>query len=558
MISKSKQSAFTIVELLVVIVVIGILAAITIISYTGISRKATEASLQSDLSGASRQLEMFKVDNGSYPTAPLGAGNCTNDPKYCLKPSSGNTFDYAATGLTPQTYSLTATNTSSGISYIVTESTKPTLAVSAINPFVKVYGGSGSDYARSLIKTSDGGFATVGTTDSYGEGMTDAFIVKYSSNGTISWNKTWGGSSSEAGDSIVQTSDGGFAITGNTASFGVNGSPDVFVAKYSADGSLLWDTTWGDASSDYGYSIIQTSDGGLAVTGYLTNVDGREDAILLKYTSGGTYSWSKATNVCGIYDPDYGRAIIQTSDGGYLTVGKGSRANDGFNATSNAIIKYTTDGTVSWLKTWSYNGYNNIESVFQTSDGGYIATGSTSSYSNGLSVIKFNSTGDLLWNRVWSGGNTNSDGGYSIIQTSDGGFAISGSTEMYGAGNFDVLLAKYSSDGTLAWSKTWGGSGYDSGDSLVQTSDGGFVITGVTDSYGTGGQDMFLIKFNSSGSIVGCSSPICQSPSASTFSPAMTILTPWAPSFTSPSLQIGNPLAISTSQPITSTVIIAP
>ncbi|MEI6850558.1 MAG: prepilin-type N-terminal cleavage/methylation domain-containing protein [Candidatus Saccharibacteria bacterium] len=136
--SNSKRSAFTIVELLVVIVVIGILAAITIISYTGISKKATEVSLKSDLSGASKQLEMYKVDNSQYPSY----NNCSSNPpakSICLKSSGNNNLEYIVSGSSPQTYILKNTNAST--SYLATESTTPTvIAVSCPTGFIKVPG----------------------------------------------------------------------------------------------------------------------------------------------------------------------------------------------------------------------------------------------------------------------------------------------------------------------------------------------------------------------------------------------------------------------------------
>jgi uncharacterized protein (TIGR02145 family)/prepilin-type N-terminal cleavage/methylation domain-containing protein len=132
----SNQSAFTIVELLVVIVVIGILAAITIVAYTGISQKATASSLQSDLSNGSKKLKMYQVEYGSYPeTMTSTDDNVTycptpEDTKYCIKPTPGNTFDYNSDS-PYSTFTLDATNTNSNTTYNIADNTMPALGASA-------------------------------------------------------------------------------------------------------------------------------------------------------------------------------------------------------------------------------------------------------------------------------------------------------------------------------------------------------------------------------------------------------------------------------------------
>jgi len=119
-------------------------------------------------------------------------------------------------------------------------------------------------------------------------------------------------------------------------------------------------------------------------------------------------------------------------------------------------------------------------------------------------------------------GGANGDYGNSIVQTSDDGLAMTGNTASYGAGVVDMFLFKYDSNGTLVWNKTWGGTAADVGYSIVQTSDNCLAVAGYTASYGAGSADMFLAKYNSSGIINNCSSPMCQSPSATVTSPSAT------------------------------------
>lgn len=176
------------------------------------------------------------------------------------------------------------------------------------------------------------------------------------------------------------------------------------------------------------------------------------------------------------------------------------------------LSKYDSTGALIWNKTWGGISTDYGNSVAQTSDGGYAVTGLTRSYGAGglddMFLAKYDSSGNLSWNKTWGGVGT--DTGNSVVQTSDGGYAVTGVTTSYGAGSYDMLLAKYTSTGSLSWSKTWGGTGSDYGSSLVQTSDGGYAVTGRTSSYGAGSNDMLLAKYDSSGNIAGCPSAMCK------------------------------------------------
>ena len=155
----NSERGFTIVELLVVIVVIGILAAITIVAYAGISNKAKIASLQSDLDGASRQLKLYQVEHSQYPTS-FDANNCPTpvDTKYCLNPSSDNTFDrtaYAASvnnSTNPQTFTLDATNTN-GTKYRITNDSSPVAVVAATgSPYIQTITAASCSSTRTQVQ----------------------------------------------------------------------------------------------------------------------------------------------------------------------------------------------------------------------------------------------------------------------------------------------------------------------------------------------------------------------------------------------------------------------
>jgi hypothetical protein len=162
----------------------------------------------------------------------------------------------------------------------------------------------------------------------------------------------------------------------------------------------------------------------------------------------------------------------------------------------SSIVSCTTyNPEVAWNKTFGGSGIDWAYSVQQTSDGGYIVAGDTGSYGAGdfdVWLIKTDPSGNVTWNKTFGG--SGNDGAYSVQQTSDGGYIVTGYTYSYEADDADVLLIKADSSGNMAWNKTFGGSDYEYGRSVQQTLDGGYIITGEISSYGAGMTDVWLIK----------------------------------------------------------------
>jgi hypothetical protein len=293
----------------------------------------------------------------------------------------------------------------------------------------------------------------------------------------IQWEKTFGGSSDEKGHSVQQTSDGGYIIAGYTGSYG-SGNLDMYLIKTDSSGNLQWQKTFGSTEQEQGWSVFQTTDGGYIIGG---------GNILIKTNFQGDLQWQKQLN-------GYCYSMQQTSDGGCIITGY----SDG----DVCLIKTTSAGSVQWERTFGGSGTDEGWSVQRTNDGGYIVVGHTYSYSSGqddVYLIKTDSAGNLQWQKNFGGSSW--DVGRSVRQTLDGGYIIVGYTYSYGAGNGDVWLIKTNSAGNMQWQKTFGGSSYDNGYCLQITSDGGYIITGFTQSYGSGNWDVWLIKTDSSGNL---------------------------------------------------------
>jgi hypothetical protein len=361
--------------------------------------------------------------------------------------------------------------------------------------FCKAIGGKNDDGGVSLIQTSDGGYAITGLTKSFSAGGHDVYVVKLDASGNLRWTKTIGGPKDDRGFSLIQTSDGGYAIAGYTTSFGAGGW-DVYVVKLDATGNLQWTKTIGGPYNDESQSLIQTSDGGYAIAGTTQSFGaGYPDVYVVKLDATGNLQWTRTIGGPAIEE---GKSLIQTSDGGYAIAGY----TTSFGAGSGDVylVKLDATGNLQWTKTiGGPDGYQGT-SLIQTSDGGYAIAGTTGSFGPGegdVYVVKLDANGNLQWTKTIGGPET--ENGHSLIQTSDGGYAIAGLTNSFGAGGWDVYVVKLNANGNLQWTKTIGGPETENGHSLIQTSDGGYAIAGYIESFGAGGLDVYVVKLDKNG-----------------------------------------------------------
>ena len=309
------------------------------------------------------------------------------------------------------------------------------------------------------------------------------------------WEKTFGGANSDEGNSVQQTTDGGYIIAGWTSSMGA-GSGDVYLVKTDSSGKDLWHQTFGGTDYDWGNSVQQTTDGGYIIAGGTESMGaGSGDVYLVKTDSSGKELWHQTF---GGADWDWGNSVQQTSDGGYIIAGR--TYADGYYDVY--LVKTDSSGKELWHQTFGGAFWDQGYSVQQTTDGGYIIAGYTDSMGAGYKdvyLVKTDSSGRELWHQTFGGAGW--DEGVSVQQTTDGGYVITGNTSLMGPGydDNDVYLIKTDSSGRELWHQTFGGATWDFGYSVQQTTDGGYIIAGWTYSMGAGYSDVYLIKTDSLG-----------------------------------------------------------
>ncbi len=298
------------------------------------------------------------------------------------------------------------------------------------------------------------------------------------------------------GLSLAETSDGGFVGTGQQQA-GSAGGCDVYVYKVNSCGYLQWEKLFGGAADDGGKYVQQTADGGYIVTGIYVNNPAY--ILLLKLDASGNLQWSETYNV------GYGLFVQQTNDGGFILSGF-SATGLGFGGNDIVLIKADANGNTQWKKIYGGAGDEWGDYVEQTKDGGYIVAGYTTSYGAGsadLFLLKVDSLGTKQWDKMYggAGGDGNSSWGVSGQATSDGGYMLCGNTNSYGSGSNDILMIKTDNLGNPQWAKAYGGTDDDQPRFAHQTSDKGFIICGYTKSFGFGDLDAYLIKTDSLGTL---------------------------------------------------------
>ncbi len=406
---------------------------------------------------------------------------------------------------------------------------------------VKTFGGSKNDSARSIVATQDGGYVVFGYTQSVDGDITDKdnedydlYLLKFSASSVLQWSKTYGGTGNDRGFDILENTDGSFAVIGystsNDGDVTANaGAKDYWVLKLSSSGSIIWQKSYGYLGSDFGTSIIKSSEGGYLLTGSLdvTSSEGEGNTLTalsdvhaggdywaIKIAENGDLEWSKYFGGSLTEEP---KDVIQTDDGGYIIVGDSDSADvdiTGYKGSYDFwVTKISNEGILEWEKSYGGSEIDRGSSIVKTNDGNYLIIGSVRS--NDLDVtenkglgdiwlIKISPTGDLISNK--SIGGSQFDTAEKIVNSSDGGYLIAAASRSedgdatLNRGQNDGWIVKIDSNGNLKGQVSIGGSNIDFLYDIAELNDGSIVAVGETYSSdgviadNKGSSDILLIK----------------------------------------------------------------
>lgn len=360
--------------------------------------------------------------------------------------------------------------------------------------FQQSYGTAEDDRGQTVVQASDGKLLVLFKTFASGMGS-EMGIMKIRVDGTVEWARRYGGNGNDNASQMIETSTGDIVITGNTTSFG-SGKEDAFLMKLNSTGDYEWGLVYGESDAEFGYAVAETPDGGFALFSTTRSFGfGNNDFMLVRTDDLGNVIWAR---VYGTGQDEIPRSGIATSDSGFVAVGR----TTGFGAGSNDLwmIKILANGDVNW--SYAYGSSNSEEafSVIETSDSGFAAAGWTNSFSGNpgrFYVLRTDDQGNIVWSSDGQDfGPTVLSQARSIVQTSDGNFLIAGNGSP--ANLQDGALFKLDNSGNLIWYHTlWNLKALET-NSVVETADSQIVVTGGITG-GVNQAEVFLAKADPAG-----------------------------------------------------------
>jgi len=271
----------------------------------------------------------------------------------------------------------------------------------------------------------------------------------------------------------------------------------VLLGLYGGAPDTLWTAHYGIQDHDEAWCVRQTSDGGFIMAGaQYPNDNNMYDVYIVKTDASGNLEWEKTYGGSAMWE--FATQVEELTNGGYMVAAMTEDPNTMQNVFWLMILDSL--GDTLWTKTYGGGSGEYCWAGQPTSDGGYILVGVTYSYGAGgadIWVVKTDSAGDTLWTRAFGG--SVMDEGYGVCETSDGGFAVVGVTQSFGAGSEDAYILRLDSNGDTLWTRTFGTGSNEDAKSVRQTNDGGFIVVGKAQGGGAGGKDVYLMRVSADG-----------------------------------------------------------
>lgn len=362
--------------------------------------------------------------------------------------------------------------------------------IDAQDKFTVIFESEHDERGWDVIQSLEGGFAITGQTS---ESNDDVILIKTSSTGETIFRRTYGGSSWDYGYSMIQNIDSNFVIAGSTNSFGA-GNQDIYLVKIRRNGDTVWTKTYGGLNDDGGGHVQRTCDSGFVVVGYTASFGPNfENAYLIKTDSTGDTVWTK---ILALTEDCFSSDLVETADGGYLIAGTAY-----LESPHVILIKTDSTGDTVWSRIYDFYTNSHSESLIATDDGNYLIIGTANFYKNSiyqsdLLLIKTDISGDTIWTKTFGG--ILYDYGFSVQNTADHGYIAVGSTDSTTNFTRNIYLVNTNSQGSIIWTKSYDLLGTEEGYAVKQTMDKGFCITGYT--HGSSGKEqIFLMKVDSLG-----------------------------------------------------------
>ena len=354
----------------------------------------------------------------------------------------------------------------------------------------KVYGEKDDDIAKAVVMLENAEVAVIGTCKSFNAQRSDICVTRLNKEGQTKWRTLLGGKKTDKGIAISRAKDGNLLILGEGKSF-EHGGQDLYVAKLSLDGKLIWEKSFGGDRDEYAGGIAGTNDGGVLLVGDSESFSkkGYRDIYIVRLNKDGKML---TTKTIGGKLNDEANALTRTADGNFIMAG--SREIKSSGDADFFLMKLNQNGEKIWARTLGEKYNDVLHAIAPTPDGGIVATGKTRSYNSAqtdLPIMHFDKNGKLIWFKIY--GFSYYDEGNAITMTKDGNYMVAGITNSMGKGDYDNYILTLDKKGKLLWSSTYGGTNKDIAHGITRTTDGAVVVVGESDSYSRS-KKFFMIK----------------------------------------------------------------